>query len=263
MNKKLLFLLGLLILGSGCARFRSTEKLDYRTVEDSSISDVGAARTKHERALELINVCCLADAEQCLHESLLADKSFGPAHNTLGKLYFDQKKFYLAAWEFEFAMKTMPNRPEPVNNLGLVYESVGQNDQAIVHYHQAVEMAPENAQYLGNLIRARIRRGDCSADLYLMLENLIFLDNRQPWVQWAKLQLGSGKFDGGISSVNSYDGSDLNSAEPIPAQPALETAEPRSTVEPSLEPSLEPSIEPSIDPATFGKGTVPDAEPGK
>ena len=109
--------------------------------------------------MELISNCYIAEAEQCLHQSLLADVSFGPAHNTLGKLYFDQKKFYLAAWEFEYAMKTMPNRAEPVNNLGLVYEMVEQTDEAVVHYQKAVDLEPGNPQYVGNLIRARIRRG--------------------------------------------------------------------------------------------------------
>ncbi len=185
----------LVVLMTGCARIQSLEKLDYRTVEDSGSGDSELARSLHESALLLIDECRMEEAEQQLQQSLLADVSFGPAHNTLGKLYFDQKKFYFAAWEFEHANRVMPGRPEPLNNLGLVYESIGQLDNAVVHYQQAVDTSPDNSEFLGNLIRSRIRRGDRTSDLRDMLERFIFLDSRQSWVDWAKGQLASNKID--------------------------------------------------------------------
>lgn len=181
-----LILLFVLIFLSGCARLNTTPKLNYRTVETTGINDPREAEAKHELAIQRISNCRYAEAEQCLQEALLADVSFGPAHNSLGKIYFDQKKFYFAAWEFEYAMKTMPNRAEPVNNLGLVYESVGQIEEAIAMYQQATEIDPDNPQYLGNLLRARIRNGEQADVMVPMLERLVFLDDRRQWVDWAK-----------------------------------------------------------------------------
>lgn len=174
----------------GCAKFHANKAIssNYQTVE-TSLGDEPTARLRHEEALGLINDCCLGPAEQKLHESLIADKSFGPAHNTLGKLYFDQEDFYRAAWEFEYAIKTMPSRPEPINNLGLVYEAVGRLEGAISRYEEAYALAPESAEYLGNLVRARIRNDEKSDELKLLLDELIFLETRPSWVRWAKLEL--------------------------------------------------------------------------
>lgn len=195
MDRALWIFVFLIMTVSGCARIHGPKQINYRTVEERPHGDSVTARKKHQRALKWMNACHYVKAEQCLQEALIADVSFGPAHNSLGKLYFDQKKFYLAAWEFEHAMKTMPGRSEPVNNLGLVFESVGQLDKAIANYQQAVEMAPTNAQYLGNLLRARIQRGDRTSDLRGQLDQLIFLDERTDWVDWAKGQLVLGKID--------------------------------------------------------------------
>ena len=187
---RLILISTLLILAhTGCAHFPSMEKLNFRTIKPSPIADLDTAQKKHELGISFLGDCCYDQAEQCLREALLADVSFGPAHNTLGKVYFDQKKFYLAAWEFEYAMKTMPNRPEPSNNLGLVYEAVDQLDNAIAYYQTATALAPENPQYLGNLLRARIRRGEVPQSMEAELRHLIFIDDRQPWVDWAKKQL--------------------------------------------------------------------------
>ena len=75
-----------------------------------------------------------AHAEKYLRKAPAADVRFGPAHHSLGVLYFWQKKLYLAAWEFEYAARLMPDRYEPLNNLGLVYESVGKFAQAKSYY---------------------------------------------------------------------------------------------------------------------------------
>ncbi len=191
----------------GCARFNVIHKLRYETVGAKPSINTAVAESKHKRALAFIRKLNLGQAEQLLREALMADINFGPAHNTLGKVYYDQRKFYLAAWEFEYAIKVMPERPEPHNNLGLVYEAVLRLDQAVEHYETAALHSPQKAEYLGNLVRARVRRGDHSADLRPMLEELILLDSRTEWVDWAKKQLVLGGID------EEYIESDLYSEE--------------------------------------------------
>ena len=176
---------------SGCARLerRSSNIPQYETVSESSSRNEKLARRKHELALELICENNYCKAEQVLRDALICDVSFGPAHNTLGKIYFDQGKHYLAAWEFEYAQRMMPERPEPVNNLGLVYESIGQYQKAIPYYQLAVDFSPDCANYLGNLIRCRIRSGEDPLMMEEEINHLALIDDRQHWVNWARSQL--------------------------------------------------------------------------
>jgi Flp pilus assembly protein TadD len=128
-------------------------------------------------------------AEIALKAALEADIMCGPAHNNLGKVYYRQGKLYLAAWEFQYAMKLMPNQSEPPNNLGLVFESVGKFDEATDSYEKAVALGPENVEALGNLARARIRRGDHQGDVAALLEKLVLRDTRPTWAAWERKTL--------------------------------------------------------------------------
>ena len=179
----------------GCAHFTHHPKIHYRAVAGRTATDTETAKAKYEQALEQIGDCNQSGAEGLLRESLRADASYGPAHNALGKIYFDQCKNYLAALEFDKANELMPGRGEPLNNLGLVFESVGQLDRAVTYFEEAVATDQENAQFLGNLVRCRIRRGDKTADLRDWLQLLILLDTRPTWVEWAKGQLAYGKIE--------------------------------------------------------------------
>lgn len=81
---------------------------NYRTLTESPLRDHEKAAKKHHKALAALEDGDRSEAERLLHDALLADVTFGPAHNTLGKIYFDQKKLYWAAWEFEYANEVMP-----------------------------------------------------------------------------------------------------------------------------------------------------------
>ncbi len=143
------------------------------------------ARAKHELALTAIDAGDIDAAEALLREALDADIMFGPAHNNLGKIYFQQRKLYEAAWRFEYAIKLMPDQPEPRNNLGLVLEHARRLDDAIVHYTDAHDLAPDNVEILGNLVRSRLRRGDRDSDVRRQLEDLVLKDTRPDWLAWA------------------------------------------------------------------------------
>lgn len=209
------FLIAATIAVGGCARFQAKKTISYTTVESSSSGNSKAARRRFDKALLFMEAGDLKRAEQCLQEALLADVSFGPAHNALGKVYYDQEKYYLAAWEFEHAIKTMPDRPEPINNLGLVYEAVDRLDDAIVQYEQASALDTESAQYLGNLLRAKIRRGDPALPLKAELERLVFLDDRREWVDWAKEKIVFAESKSNVDTCNQC-ASDPYSVESTP-----------------------------------------------
>jgi len=173
----------------GCARPRPTYDAPYQTQAAVPGRDAEAARRLNARALNAVAAGDLAKAEQLLKESLAADLFFGPAHNNLGLVYYRQEKFYLAAWEFQYAAKLMTGHPEPRNNLGLVYEAVGRLDEAENHYDEALKLAPDNVECLGNLARTRMKAGRKDARTRQLLADLVLKDSRPTWLAWARRNL--------------------------------------------------------------------------
>ena len=94
----------------------------------------------------------------------------------------------LSAWEFEYAIKLMPNSAEPHNNLGLVYEAVERHHEAIESYDLARSFDPENPEYLANLTRAKIRLGEKSIETASLLREVMLRDQRPEWREWASEQ---------------------------------------------------------------------------
>lgn len=173
------------VLTSGCHLWnQNSARIDYKTVSESPLRDSETAIRKHNRALHFLDRGNSEVAEQWIQQALMADVSYGPAHNTLGKIYYDQRKYYLAAWEFEYSADTMPDRAEPHNNLGLVFEATKRLDEAIFEYQTAHDMEPDNHCYLGNLLRAKIRSGVEAETLREDFKRLLFIEQRPSWQEW-------------------------------------------------------------------------------
>lgn len=188
-RKVLLVLLAAFMLSllPACQTPRQTaKKEDYRTVADPPKRQPGTAKTLNAHAMALIQKQQYAEAEPILKKALMADITYGPAHNNLGKVYYHQQRYYLAAWEFQYAAKLLPHNPEPKNNLGLVFEATQKLDDAVTHYTVALELQPDNPALIGNLARARFRRGDRDAATKSLFEQLVLKDTRPEWSTWAK-----------------------------------------------------------------------------
>jgi Tfp pilus assembly protein PilF len=172
---------------AGCASPQAaSDAQTYQTISRDPRRNTEAARANNERALTLITEGKWPDAESAAQQALAEDIFFGPAHNSLGLIYFHEKKLYLSAWEFQYATKLMPNQPEPRNNLGLVLEASNKLDQAVDNYEQAMQMEPNQPQYVGNLARAQWSRGDRSPQELDLLKKVIANDDRPEWVDWAR-----------------------------------------------------------------------------
>ena len=176
---------------AGCGHRDGASAAPYRTVTDEPGRDAGAAAEHHARAVRLIERKDWPAAETALKAALAADVMNGPAHNNLGKAYFHQGKLYLAAWEFQYAAKLMPNQPEPKNNLGLVFEAAGRLDDAVSSYDDAMQIEPDNPQFIGNLARARLRRGDADDSVRELLSELVLRETRPAWATWARERLAA------------------------------------------------------------------------
>lgn len=176
-----------LLLGIGCQGNKSDA--GYSTIRGDPRRDTERARSENARGISLIEQEKWSEAESSLKEALDADVTFGPAHNNLGRVYFQERKLYQAAWEFQYAAKLMPFSPEPKSNLGLVLEETGKLDEAVKHYDEALTIEPANPQFIGNAVRARIRRGDRDSHTRALLQELVSVDNRPEWIEWARQQL--------------------------------------------------------------------------
>jgi Flp pilus assembly protein TadD len=172
-----------LLVAVGC------QSASRRDASAAGVRDTDRARQLNERAYRLLNEGKHAEAEKLLHEALAADMTFGPARNNLGLVYYQTGRWYEAAWEFEYAVRLMPFQPEPRNNLGMVLEEAGKLTDAAQAYAKAREIEPDNPLYIGNLAKARIRRGDRDAETKALLEELLLKDPRPEWKEWARLTL--------------------------------------------------------------------------
>jgi Tfp pilus assembly protein PilF len=189
------FFVGAALALSGCSAFRPAPKTHYETVVADAQHDTETAEVEHAKAIDCLSgrtcagCCDPAKAEEHLQKALVADVTYGPAHNTLGMLYLRQRKLYLAAWEFEYANKLMPERFEPLYNLALVYESADKLDRAIEYASMAFSVAPRNPDVLETLIRTRLRNGDPIEELRPLMKEVLFYETRPAWVCWTKEQL--------------------------------------------------------------------------
>ena len=177
-----------LLLAGGCQR-EGTRTHVYRTRAEDPGRDTETARRENGKAVGLIKEGNLEEAEATLRSALTADLFFAPAHNNLGVVYYRQKAFYRAAWEFQYAARLMPHSPQPRNNLGLVYESVGQLANAEKWFDEALALEPDNPELIGNLARVRVRSGQRNPETRTLLEDLVLKTEDAEWADWARRQL--------------------------------------------------------------------------
>jgi Flp pilus assembly protein TadD len=177
------------IAGAGCNSASHGTVTEYRTVASDLRRDTDLARLQNLKAVTLIEETKWDEAERVLKTALEADITFGPAHNNLGKVYFHEDRLYLAAWEFQYAIKSMPYQPEPRNNLGLVLEATGKLDAAADCYDEARSMQQDNPVFACNSARVRVRRGDRDATLVRLLEMIVSNSDDPDWVDWSRQTL--------------------------------------------------------------------------
>ena len=176
----------LLVEMVGCAAFNNQHESLIRI--ESSRNPAKAQR------LTLAGVNALENgkreyAAEKLLSAIRADPQYGPAHNNLGLLQFDDGKLYQAVLSFERAKELMPADPVVYYNLGLVLEQAGRKYQALELYWQAVEIDPTEPHFLGNLVRLRRRLGENGPDVVAQLQDLMLIETRSDWRDWASEQL--------------------------------------------------------------------------
>ena len=168
---------------------KEIQKTPYKTLGTDSSRNTQKAAECNARAVELLKDNQVDAAEKELTEALTADVFFGPAHNNLGTVYYRQKKYYLCAWEFQYAAKLMPNKAEPKGNLGMVFEAVGKTAEATKYYEEALTIEPDDIETAANLARVLIAANRKDDRTRKLLDEIVMKDTRPQWVSWAKERL--------------------------------------------------------------------------
>lgn len=200
------------LIASGCAVFRTDDGRKYETVSAGPQRDTPAARKLNGKAIRALEDGELENARTYADKALVADVDFAPAHNSLGRVHFCRKDYYLAAWEFEFALRLQPNVPEYHNNLGLVFEAAGRLPEAIAEFQVATDLDPDSFHYVSNLTRARIRWEERSPETRALLERVVLVDPRPEWKDWAQTLIRTTHRD-----IPAADISSLRLQEAVPA----------------------------------------------
>lgn len=177
--------------GGGCASVTAPPDATYCTVPRDEIEGLAAARELNNKGLQAFRRGHLDAAEKHLRQALSLDTNFGPAHNNLGQVYLARNQLYLAAWEFELAANLMPQRVEPLVNLGLVYELAVQMERAEQYYREALQVAPTHADALGSLARLLVKQQGDPIEIHQRLKELVFVDDRPQWHNWAQRLLAT------------------------------------------------------------------------
>ncbi|MEM1070867.1 MAG: hypothetical protein AAGI63_18320 [Planctomycetota bacterium] len=87
----------------------------YDTVTPQATRAAREAQRLNQQAIEQIQRENWEEAEALLKRALASDVMYGPAHNNLGRVYYAKGQLYLAAWEFQYAIRLMPHHVEPRN----------------------------------------------------------------------------------------------------------------------------------------------------
>lgn len=182
------------VFSGGCSIYKDRAAAHYATLMADDRDASGNAALATEKAARLFNKGRLDQAEAALKDALAADVTYAPAHNNLGIIYYETGQYYLAAWEFEYAARLMPDCPDPPNNLGMVYERVGRMEKAIENYTRAHTMQPQNPEFVANLARARLTLNEKDAEAYRLLADLLLCATRPDQAAWAREVLATGKF---------------------------------------------------------------------
>lgn len=170
----------------GCASLKDSNE---SIIHVQSSQDTGKASRLTLLGVKAMESGNIDRAAEKFLAAVAADESYGPAHNNLGLLHYDQGNFYQAVLAFERAMELMPLDPIVYYNLGLTLQAAGKVYEALDLYWQAVEMDPANPNFLGNLVRLRVRLGEEGPELRTQLQDLALIETRPDWRRWADRQL--------------------------------------------------------------------------
>jgi tetratricopeptide (TPR) repeat protein len=127
-------------------------------VNAPEVTDEQLAESLHARALIRLRQNQPAEAAPDLALALKLDPAQGLFWNSLGVWYLLNKRGEQARAALERAQAMLPGHPDPLLNLGILYEAAGRQDQATAYFRQALAVDGECAEARRRLERRRAKR---------------------------------------------------------------------------------------------------------
>lgn len=180
----MLWLAGQVLFLAGCAAAPRADLIEIRRDQNRL-----TAQTRYLEGLKALEKEKPEQAAAAFQKALEADPRMAAAHNNLGALVLENGELYQAAWSFQRAIELDESLPDPHNNLGLTLSAAGRLEEAIGEFEAAAELDSQCGEYLANLLRAKFQRGDRDELFAAQLRDLLLLDQRPDWREWAEEQL--------------------------------------------------------------------------
>jgi hypothetical protein len=171
------------------------------------------SRHHNNKGIRYLNHGKLAKAETHFRKASDSDPTSAAAHNNLGTMHLGRRDLYSAAWEFQRANDLAPRSVEPLVNLGLVFDEAERLDEAADKYMQALAIDPNHAIALGNLARVRVKQDADPLEINSLLKQVVFIDTRVEWVEWAQVLLTT-KYR--LEGVTTFEAPMPSSVEELP-----------------------------------------------
>lgn len=163
--------------------------LSYHTVFTPGTRNRDAAEAANEQGLRFAESGDYRRAEGAFREALRADVTYAAAHNNLGLVLFSRGNLHESALEFSFAHKLDAQAPEPLINLGRLYESVGWYESAVAQYEEALALDEGSVEAMGRLAYVYARTGEEGNKAERLLHRLAQSETDREWKGWALAQL--------------------------------------------------------------------------
>lgn len=110
-------------------------------------------------------------------------------HNRAGLVRLQDGHYFEAVQHFEVAIKLAPRWAEPRENLGRLYEEIGQVDRAIALYESALALEPGRRSTMQRLARAYVKAGRRDSRTRMVLAKVAADPHGGRWNEWAQTRL--------------------------------------------------------------------------
>lgn len=185
-RSRYLSLLMIAVILTGC---HYTKKFELVPVWRPKFRGIATFEDNFDKAFQALEENDLSAAETYFLNILEFEPENEIVLNNLGRIYFDQRKYYLAATSFQKALNVSSGPEVQHNNLGQVWESAKQYENAEREYRQAIEINPGCYEYRSHLARVLRRQKRTDLETESLLQDVARLDDRESWRDWANLQL--------------------------------------------------------------------------
>ena len=126
----------------------------------------------------------LGTARACVQDAIATYDRNAQAWMLMGLIDYKDGKIYEAASSFNRASLLMPDRYEPLYNIGILLESFGRYKQAIESYQAALKLSPSQLEVMENLARCYIRMGTNLDEAKNLIDQALLTEQRSQWRQW-------------------------------------------------------------------------------